>query len=140
LGSVTWSQFFFWFFETYCEHAPCNKVCGSTNFIIFGPTYQKLWMFKNFKRSPGMVGMCSSQLARVDYINLKRWATWIRRFKKSALRVSSPVFEPCPYTWKGEIFHSSCSLEISFLSKKVFAKIRVYQDLHIHRWDFCLLK
>jgi hypothetical protein len=21
-------------------------------------------------------------------------------------------FEPCPYTWKGEIFHSSWSLEI----------------------------
>jgi hypothetical protein len=28
-----------------------------------------------------------------------------------------PFFEPCPYTWKGEIFHSSWSLEISFFSK-----------------------
>jgi hypothetical protein len=27
-----------------------------------------------------------------------------------------PFFEPCPYTWKGEIFHSSWSLEISFFS------------------------
>ena len=25
-----------------------------------------------------------------------------------------PFFEACPYTWKGEIFHSSWSLEISF--------------------------
>jgi hypothetical protein len=23
-------------------------------------------------------------------------------------------FEPCPYTWEGEIFHSSWNLEISF--------------------------
>jgi hypothetical protein len=25
-----------------------------------------------------------------------------------------PFFEPCPYTWKGEIFHFSWNLEISF--------------------------
>jgi hypothetical protein len=30
-----------------------------------------------------------------------------------------PFFEPCPYTWKGEIFHSSWSLEISFFSLKL---------------------
>jgi hypothetical protein len=24
------------------------------------------------------------------------------------------IFEPCPYTWKGEIFHFSWSLEILF--------------------------
>jgi hypothetical protein len=34
---------FFRFFETFCEHAPWNKLHGSTNFIIFGPTDQKLW-------------------------------------------------------------------------------------------------
>jgi hypothetical protein len=27
-----------------------------------------------------------------------------------------PFFEPCPYTWKGEIFHCSWNLEISFFS------------------------
>jgi hypothetical protein len=29
----------------------------STNFIIFGPTGQKLWMFEVFRRSMGRVGM-----------------------------------------------------------------------------------
>jgi hypothetical protein len=28
-----------------------------------------------------------------------------------------PFFEPCPYTYESEIFHSSWSLEISFFSK-----------------------
>jgi hypothetical protein len=50
-----------------------------------------------------------------------------------------PFFEPCPCTWKGEIFHSSWSLEISFFSK-ILAKIRVHQDLHIGCWDFCPMK
>jgi hypothetical protein len=30
---------------------------------------------------------------------------------------SLPFFEPCPYTWKDEIFQSSWSLEISFFLK-----------------------
>jgi hypothetical protein len=34
------------FFETFCEHAPRNKLCGCTNFIIFRPTNQKLWETK----------------------------------------------------------------------------------------------
>jgi hypothetical protein len=46
------------FFETFCEHAPLNKLRRSTNFIIFGPTNQKLWVFENFRRSLGRVGMC----------------------------------------------------------------------------------
>jgi hypothetical protein len=50
------------FLETFCEHTPCNKLCGSTNFIIFGPTYQKLWVFENFMRSLGRAGMRWSQL------------------------------------------------------------------------------
>jgi hypothetical protein len=39
--------------------------------------------------------------------------------------IALPSFEPCPYTWEGEIFHSSWSFKISFFSKK-FAKIRVH--------------
>jgi hypothetical protein len=31
-----------------------------------------------------------------------------------------PIFEPCPYIWKGEIFHSSWSLEISFFFNYYF--------------------
>jgi hypothetical protein len=47
------------FLKKNCEYAPsCNKICGSTNFIIFGPTNQKLWMFENFRRSLGKAGMC----------------------------------------------------------------------------------
>jgi hypothetical protein len=46
-----------------------------------------------------------------------------------------PFFEPCPYTWEGEIFQSSWSLEISLFSN-FFAKIRVHMDLHIHLWIF----
>jgi hypothetical protein len=53
---------------------------------------QKLWMFENFRRSLGRVGMCWSQSARVDYISPKRWAAKIRKFEKSPMRVSSLVF------------------------------------------------
>jgi hypothetical protein len=42
----------------------------STNFIIFGHIDKKLWEFENIRRSVGKAGMCWSQLARVDYINL----------------------------------------------------------------------
>jgi hypothetical protein len=34
--------------------------------------------------------------------------------------IAFPFFEPCPYTWKGEIFHSSWSLEIPFFFKFLF--------------------
>jgi hypothetical protein len=72
LGSVTRSQVFSRFFETFCERAPLNKLHWSTNFIIFGPTDQKLWMFENFRRNLDKASMCWSQLARVDYISPKR--------------------------------------------------------------------
>jgi hypothetical protein len=60
--------------------------------VFFGPTDQKLWMFEVLRRSIGRAGICWSQLARVDYISLKRWAVGIRILKKSPLRVSSPIF------------------------------------------------
>jgi hypothetical protein len=53
--------------------------------------------------------------------------------------ITPPFFEPCPYTCKCEIFHSSWSLEISFFSN-FFAKIRRQLDLHIHHWDFSFMK
>ena len=92
LESVTWSHFIFLFFETFSEDAPRNKLRGSTNFIISGPMYQKLWLFENFMRSMDRASKCWNLPARVDHINPKRWAIWIRRFEKSPLRVSSPVF------------------------------------------------
>jgi hypothetical protein len=73
LDSITWSHFIFRFLKTFCEHAPWNKICGSTNFIIFGLTDQKLWMFEILRRSLGRVGMCWSQPARVDHMYKKRW-------------------------------------------------------------------
>jgi hypothetical protein len=30
--------------------------------------------------------------------------------------IAPPIFEPCPYTWEGEIFHFSWNLKISFFS------------------------
>jgi hypothetical protein len=46
----------------------------STNFIFFGPTDQKLWVFEVFKRSLGRAGMCWSQPARVDHMCKKKRA------------------------------------------------------------------
>jgi hypothetical protein len=80
------------FFETFSEDVSRHKLRVSTNFIIFGPMNQKLWMFEVFRRSMGRVGMCCSQPARVDYISPKRWAVGIRNLEKSPLRVSSPIF------------------------------------------------
>jgi hypothetical protein len=59
LGNVTLSHFIFRFFGTFCEHAPRNKLCQSTNFIIFGPIDQKLWMFENLRKS--MAGQANAR-------------------------------------------------------------------------------
>jgi hypothetical protein len=74
LGSVTWSRIFLRFFGTFCEHAPRNKLCGSTNFIIFGPMDQKLWMIENSRRSMGRAGMYCSQPIRVEHMCKNMWA------------------------------------------------------------------
>jgi hypothetical protein len=42
LDSVTWPHFIFRFLEFKKKNASCNKLCKSTNFIIFAPTNQKL--------------------------------------------------------------------------------------------------
>jgi hypothetical protein len=89
------------FLNFFCKHAPRNKISKSTNFIFFGPTDKKLWMFENLRRSLGRASMCWSQPTRVDYINPKRWATWIKRFERSLLRVSSPVFWTLPLHLEG---------------------------------------
>jgi hypothetical protein len=43
----------FWIFETFCDSAPRHKLSGSTNFVFFGPTDQKLWVFEVFRPSSG---------------------------------------------------------------------------------------
>jgi hypothetical protein len=167
LGSVTWSQIIFRLFETFFEHASCNTLRVSTNFIIFGPTDQKLWVFEVFRRSLGRAGMCCNQWSGVDQSAQK----WGRRRKKGGrqqgkkedpraaggwplvagrsqptvcqiagwppfshffdffliffflvvwrwashfgrMGVQHPHFLKFAYTWEGEIFHSSWSLEI----------------------------
>jgi hypothetical protein len=37
-------------FRIFIPNASQNKLCVSINFIIFGVTDQKLWMFQNFRR------------------------------------------------------------------------------------------
>jgi hypothetical protein len=73
LGSATWSHFIFIFFETFCEHVPQNKLCGSTNFIIFRPINQKSWRNKTFRRSLGKADMYYSQPTRIDQMCKKKW-------------------------------------------------------------------
>jgi hypothetical protein len=68
LGSVTWPHFIFRFLKTFYECASRNKIRVSTNFVIFGPTDQKLWVFEVFRRSLGRAGMCCSQWGRVDHM------------------------------------------------------------------------
>jgi hypothetical protein len=87
---------YFQIFWIFCEDASRYKLHVSTNFIIFGLTDQKLWMFEVFKRSISMAGMCYSQPARVDYISPKWWAAGIRNLEKRPLRVSSPIFWTLP--------------------------------------------
>jgi hypothetical protein len=53
---------------------------------------KKLWGNENFRRSLGRVEKYWDQPSRIDYISPKQWATGIRRFEKSPLRVSSPIF------------------------------------------------
>jgi hypothetical protein len=88
--------------------------------VFFGPTDQKLWTFEVLKRSRGRAGMCWSQPARVDYISPKRWAVGKRNLEKSPLEFRLQTFEPCPYTWKGEIFPPSWSMEILIFFKFYF--------------------
>ena len=97
LGSVTWFHtIFILSFETFCEDASRYKLCVSTNFIIFGLTDQKLWVFEVFRRNMGRAGMWCSQPTRVDYIRPKRWAARIKNLEESPLRVSSPIFWTLP--------------------------------------------
>ena len=53
-------------FETFCELAPWNKLWGNTNFIIYGPTDQKLWRNKKIS-SLDRVGKPQSQPTRIDH-------------------------------------------------------------------------
>jgi hypothetical protein len=77
--------------ETFVNMYFGKLVSWEYNFIILGPTDQKLWEYENFGRSLGRVSKLWSQPARIDHISLKRWATRRRRFEKSSLRVSSLV-------------------------------------------------
>jgi hypothetical protein len=115
------------FFETFCKDASHCKLCVSTNFIIFGFTHQKLWVFEVFRRNMGRAGMCCSQPARVDYISPKRWATGIRNLEKSPLRVSSLIFWTLP-------LHLEVGKNLPFLvevGKKIKIKIQFFILLNL---------
>jgi hypothetical protein len=63
----------------------------STNFIILGATYQKLWMFENFRRTLGKAGMCCSQWERVDHMCPKRRAgVWKKKSQSCKKKGPAP--------------------------------------------------
>jgi hypothetical protein len=80
---------------------------------------QKLWGNENFERSWGNAGKCWNQPAWVNHINPKRWATGRKRFEKSPLKVSSPIFEVAPTLGrvKSSIPHEAW--RFYFFSKKI---------------------
>jgi hypothetical protein len=148
--------FIFRFFETFCEHAPRNKLRKNTNFIIFRRMDQKLWVLeptnKNWLHKQKNVDRKKKEnLARGKFRALVQerqvtaslppvaarsltncrllplpssffpifWFFLISNFMVywrslgmglafwESGCITLPFFEPCPYTWKGEIFHSS---------------------------------
>jgi hypothetical protein len=60
MASVIWPHIIFRFFETFCKSASRHELRVSTNFIIFGHTDQKLWVFEVFGQGLAKVGMCWS--------------------------------------------------------------------------------
>jgi hypothetical protein len=61
----------------------------STNFIVFGPIDQKLWVFEVFGQGLARAGMCMSQPARVDHLH-KKWKAREEKFQKKG------IVCPCP--------------------------------------------
>jgi hypothetical protein len=88
LVRVVWSHTIFGFFETFCEDASHPKLCVSINFIIFGPTDQKLMVFEVFWKGLARAGMCWSQSTRVDYLH-EKWRAWEKKIQKKGQ--STPV-------------------------------------------------
>jgi hypothetical protein len=68
------------FFKTFYAHALRNRLHGNTNFMIFEPTNQKLWMFENFRRSLDKAGMYWSQPAKIDHMCKNMWVGGRRIF------------------------------------------------------------
>jgi hypothetical protein len=85
-------------------------------------------------------GKCCSQLARIDYINPKRWTAWRRRFEKSPLIVSLPFLWTLPLHL--EWWNLPFLMELGDFIFKMFwgGGIRVHHHLHINRSDFCLMQ
>jgi hypothetical protein len=130
LGSVTWSHFILDFLDFFCEDASRCRLCVSTNFIIFGPMDQMLWMFEVFRRSMGRAGMCWSQPARVNYTSPKRWAAGIWNLEKSPLKVSYPIFWSLPLYL--EVLNLPFLMEVGdFIFFQIFFLLKLY-----YTWTF----
>jgi hypothetical protein len=98
-------------------------------------------VFENLRRSMGKAGMYWSQLARVDYINPKRWAIGIRNFDKKPFEsFLSNLLNLAPTLGraKSSILHGAW--RFLFFLNFIFGKFRVHLDLHIHCWDFHIMK
>jgi hypothetical protein len=70
----------------------CPKLRVSTNFIIFGPTDQKLWVFEVIGQGLVKAGMCWSQLARVDHL----WRAWKKSGGHGKKIQKKKTVYPCP--------------------------------------------
>ena len=70
------------FLNFFCEDVSCRKL-RVKKIVFFGPMDQKLWVFEVSRRSLGRVGMCWSQLARVDHLHKK----WRAKRKKNSRKM-----------------------------------------------------
>jgi hypothetical protein len=52
-GQAIVNAIIFFIFETFCKDAPRHKLRGSINFVFFGHSDQKLWVFEVFRWSSG---------------------------------------------------------------------------------------
>jgi hypothetical protein len=83
---------FLGFFETFCKYVPRNKLCGSTNFIIFGHTDKKLWVFENLRISMGMQACVgANSCKRGGRLLVSSWS-WPTVCRQRAVPPDDPFF------------------------------------------------
>jgi hypothetical protein len=93
LVNVAWPHTIFRFFETFCEDESRTKLHVSTNFIIFGSTDQKLWVFEVFGQGLAKAGMCWNQPARVHHL-CKKWRVGEKKIQKEKGSLAYPSINP----------------------------------------------
>jgi hypothetical protein len=141
LGSVTWSYTIFRFFETFCEDASRSKLRGSTKIVFFRTYGSKVMGFWKFEEKYGQGGHVLEptnkswlhQPKKVGSRNKESWEKPFESFLFNLLNLASILGKV-----KSSIPHGAW--RFYFFSNFIFSKFRVHLDLHIHRWDFSLMK